>query len=222
MMIATFLLLTHLLGTIGLTIFLTTLPRYSVATRWKVIIGSILLALLNSLLSFIVSLQSDSDQNALLFISFCLTPLFIVAIAMGSNFRLSRKSPDKSVTLWAWLTIPVALFMVTSTAIGYFVPASICNGIHRSQLEPVRQGLLAYQADSTRFPLGVQALEPFYIEELPSLLCFGTPRYSLASCGEATVLEMDDFYGEEEHRLFLILGYWESSYETPRTCEPMR
>jgi hypothetical protein len=221
-MTATFIFFAHPIASIGMIAFLATLPRYGVVVRRRVLMGVVLLALLNSILSFFVSIQPSRDQDALMFVGFCLTPMIVVVLGITAFYRLSTPTPDITAIQWAWLAIPVALFLVASPALGYFAPGAACNAIHRSQLEPVRQALLAYQADSTRFPLGLQALQPFYLAEMPRLLCFGTTtHYRLAACDSAVALEMDDFYGEAVHRLFLISGDWEHSNDEPRTCEPM-
>jgi hypothetical protein len=184
--------------------------------------GTILLSLVLIGLSFLVSIQQNPDQDALMFVSFCLTPLLFVVQGISTFYRATNN--PKGVTLYKWIvpTVLSACFLVGSPAIGYFAPGAACNAIHRLQLEPVRGALLEYRIDSARFPIGVQALIPYYLEEPPRLLCFGTlTRYRLLTCDRAVMLDMDDFYGDGTHRLFLISGDWETSNDEPRVCEPM-
>jgi hypothetical protein len=212
----------HLVASILLIVFMVLLPRFTRSIRRGVAWAVVLIALFLIVLSFIASLDLADPNRPLMFISFCLTPMSVVVLVIAAFYRATTPTADFTVNRWVWLLTPLGLVLMLSPAIGYFAPGAACNGIHRRQVEPVRQALLAYQEDSARFPLGIQALIPFYLEEKPTLLCFGNNhQYRLASCDRAVVLEMDDFYGLESHRLFLISGDWETSGDEPRSCQPM-
>jgi hypothetical protein len=212
----------HLVASILMVVFIVLLPRYTPPVRrgaaWVIVFISLLLIIL----SFVASLDLTDPNKPLMFISFCLTPMSVVVLGIAAVYRVTTPGADFTVNRWVWLLTPLGLVLMLAPAIGYFAPGAACNRIHRRQVEPVRQALLAYQEDSARFPLGIQAVIPFYLEEKPTLLCFGNNNhYRLASCDRAVVLEMDDFYGLESHRLFLISGDWETSGDEPRSCQPM-
>lgn len=214
--------LLHLLASIAVIGFVVNLPRVNIPFRRNVIWGMVGLSFLLITLSYIASLEYYDENQPLMFVGFCLTPMLMVVLGISAFYRLSTPSTDLTVSKWAIPSIVAGYFLLISPSIGYFAPGAACNAIHRAQLEPVREALLAYQKDSARFPLGIQALQPFYLEEKPKLLCFGTDtRYHLISCEQAVMLEMDDFYGENAHRLFIVSGDWETANDKFRTCEPV-
>jgi hypothetical protein len=88
------------------------------------------------------------------------------------------------------LTFMIGMGVVWSPVIGTEGVEELCTRIHQWQLADTIEGLHRYQEDSARFPLGIQALIPYYIEQPPGLLCFGgdTNRYHLRTCDTLTVL----------------------------------
>lgn len=210
----------HLVASVLIILFMVLLPRFQISVRRGVMWSTFIIALLLIVLSFGISL--DLADHPLMFTSFCLMPMGIVGLLIAAIYRFTTTTPDFTVNRWVLTIAPLGLLLLVSSAIGYFAPGAACNGIHRRQMEPVRQALLAYQQDSARFPIGLQALVPFYLEEKPPLLCFGNnDHYRLATCEGLVVLEMDDFYGLETHRLLLVSGDWETSRDKLRSCQPM-
>jgi hypothetical protein len=188
--------------------------------RIKLYIGTMaIFTLLGTLIHFFNILENGKSHTDMLTTQLGLS-FMVVTIGGLTLYGISRADEKRFPV--SFLAVLGTFGVVWSPYIGSVTVFEACNAIHQEQLTPVIEGLQRYEQDSARYPLGVQALVPYYLEEKPTLLCFGNnAHYHVATCNGEMVLEMDDFYGAGSHRIVLGSDKWETSVIQYPACQPM-
>jgi hypothetical protein len=218
------LIILYVFGIAGISFVGATLHEHTEKELWRYSKIGLMGILLFGIAAFIPYSQGNIAALLLLIpLIFCLFPfitLYFWATLM-INYRQLMVLPDRVQRFL--LVFSIGMGVIWSPLLGTEGIRELCNGIHQWQLAPVITGLQQYQRDSGRYPFGMQALVPYYLEDPPGLLCFGgdTTRYRLESCNDSTVVVLEEINPRAQSFHFLRDNGegWEPSDEYGRECQ---
>jgi hypothetical protein len=198
-------------------VFLPGLSHQAIPTIKRYTLLIVVLASIGIYLHYLKVLeQGESAQTELLStILASLIPGTLGGLTLYSIVRLQRER-----FLTSLLAVVSSLVLVWSPYLGSVTIFESCNAIHQWQLAPVIDGLRRYKQDSARYPLGVQALVPYYVDTPPGLLCFGGSayHYELHQCHDNLFLSLENSTSQLPLLYNFYYGVWSTPWASNFEC----